>query len=148
MAEWNIAPPPAYPSLVAGAMRNAQYAPAPAAPDFDANVAAARAEAAHIEMLRGWRMLAARGHEGAQAVVVHPQVQAKLGPPVPLAAFKPMPPAPALPSVTASVPQAPRAVVPTAPQPTPALAGISRRTEVLSSLLGRPAPVAPPDKLV
>jgi hypothetical protein len=142
--DFNITPPPAYPSLVAGAMRNAQYAPAPAAPDFDANVAAAKADAQHRESLALWRQLAVAGHAGAQAVVAHPQVAVKLGPPVPLAAFKPVP---APPSVTASVPQAPRAVVPAAPQ-TPAVAGISRRTEVLTSLLGRSTPAPPTDKLV
>jgi hypothetical protein len=144
MADFNITPPPMYPPLVAGTMRNAQFAAAPSLPDFEANLAEAKAHAQHIESLRGWAMLAARGHEGAQAVMAHPQVQAKLGARIPLAAFKPVS---APPPVTASVPQAPRAPVPTAPQPTPALAGISRRTEVLSSLLGaRPAPA--PDKLV
>jgi hypothetical protein len=144
MADFDIALPPHYPSLVAGAMRNAQYAPAPAAPDFDANVAAAKADAQHRESLALWRQLALAGHAGAQAVVAHPQVAAKLGPPVPLAAFKPVP---SPPPVTAAVPRAPRAPVPTAPQPTPALAGISRRTEVLSSLLGAKSAPAP-DKLV
>lgn len=70
--------PPQYPALIAGAARNAQYGPAPAVPDFDSNLAQAKANAAHVESLRAWSMLAARGHAGAQAVVAHPQVQAKL----------------------------------------------------------------------
>jgi hypothetical protein len=95
---------------------------------------------AHRESLRMWRVLAARGHEGAQAVASFHNL-----PPLPASALAPGAPVPAPPPVTASVPQAPRAVAPAVPQ-TPALAGISRRTEVLTSLLGRPAPVAPTDK--
>jgi hypothetical protein len=142
MAEFNIEIPPQYPALIAGAARNAQYAPAPAAPSFDDNLAAAKAHAAHVESLRGWAMLAARGHEGAQAVIAHPEVVAKLGTRIPPAALPPMP-APA----SSSVPRAPRAVAPAVPQASPALAGISRRTEVLTSLLGaRPTSVALTDK--
>jgi hypothetical protein len=95
---------------------------------------------AHRDLLLGWRRLAAMGHEGAMQVVQHHGLA-----PLPASALAP-PPVPT--PVRALVPQAPRAPVATAPQPTPALAGISRRTEVLSSLLGRPAPVAPSDKLV
>jgi hypothetical protein len=53
--------------------------------------------------------------------------------------------APAPPPITALAPQAPRPVVPTLPQ-TPALAGVTRRAEMLTSLLGRPTPVASTDK--
>jgi hypothetical protein len=94
---------------------------------------------AYRDHIRMTRLLAAGGHPDYQAVVAYHGW-------APLPA--PAPPPPALPSAAASVPQTPRAPVPTAPQPTPALAGISRRTEVLSSLLGRPTPVAPTDKLV
>jgi hypothetical protein len=92
----------------------------------------------HRQSLHMWRVLAHSGHEGAQAVAAYHGLS-----PLPAPAPAPVP-AP----VSTVVPQAPRAPVPTAPQPTPALAGISRRTEVLTSLLGRPAPVAPTDKLV
>jgi hypothetical protein len=94
---------------------------------------------AHRESLRMWRVLAARGHENAQAVVAYHGL-----PPLPAPTLIPAPaPAP----VRALVPQAPRATVPAAPQATPALAGISRRAEMLTSLLGaRPTPATPTDK--
>jgi hypothetical protein len=58
----------------------------------------------------------------------------------------PPPVAPAPLPVSASVPQAPRAVVPAVPEATPALAGISSRADMLTSLLGaRPTPAAPTD---
>ena len=72
---------------------------------------------AHRESLRMWAVLAARGHEGAQAV----------------ASFHGL----------ASVSPPGRPVVPAVPQ-SPALAGITRRTELLSSLLGA-KPAAPTD---
>jgi hypothetical protein len=99
---------------------------------------------AHRESLRQWRILAARGHEGAMAVVSH-QGLAPLS--YPGLAPLPAPPAPVPASVGASVSRAPRPVVPAVPQPTPALAGITRRTELLTSLLGA-RPAVPTDTLI
>jgi hypothetical protein len=88
----------------------------------------------HRESLRMWRVLAARGHEGAQQVVSHHGLAS-----LPAPAFAPAPaPAP----IKAVVPRAPRAVVPTAPQPTVALTGVQRRVAKLTQLI---APPVPPD---
>lgn len=109
----------------------------------------------HRESLRMWRVLAAQGHEGAQQVMAQPHIQDELRAHqqrVALYAHLPMTPPTAavrpVPQQSAALtPQAPRAVVPAVPQATPALAGITRRTEVLTSLLGaRPATAAPTDK--
>jgi hypothetical protein len=54
--------------------------------------------------------------------------------------------APTPPPVTALTPQAPRATAPAVPQASHALDGIARRTNLLTSLLGRPASIAPSDK--
>jgi hypothetical protein len=85
---------------------------------------------AHRESLRQWSILAASGHEGAQAVASYHG----LAPP-PASARAPAP-------AKAVAPQAPRAVVPTAPQPTVALTGVQRRVEKLTRLI---APPVPPD---
>ena len=81
-------------------------------------------------------MLAVRGHDGAQAVATYHGLAPLPAPPLSVA--------PARPSISAATPRPPRAVVPAVPQPTPALAGITRRTELLSSLLGA-KPEAPTD---
>jgi len=52
--------------------------------------------------------------------------------------------APMPPSIAAPTSQTPRPVVPTLPQ-TPALAGVQRRVDTLTSLLGRPTVPAPTD---
>jgi hypothetical protein len=89
---------------------------------------------AHRDMLRGWAILAARGHAAAQAVASY---HGLVPPPV-------LPPAPA--PARATVPRAPRPVVPTAPQPaTPALSGVQRRVDMLTRLV---SPPKPPDELV
>jgi hypothetical protein len=94
---------------------------------------------AHRESLRAWAMLAARGHEGAQAVATYHGLE-----PAPPRGLPPAARAPA--PVSAIAPRAPRPTVPAPVQPTPALAGVTRRTEVLTSLLGaRPTPAAPAD---
>jgi hypothetical protein len=90
----------------------------------------------HRESLRMWAQLAARGHEGAQAVATYHG----LTPPAVLPPIPTQRPTPAPASVSAVVPRAPRAAV----QPTPALAGITRRAGMLSSLLGA-QPAAPTD---
>jgi hypothetical protein len=90
---------------------------------------------AHRESLRMWSVLAAQGHEAARGVANYHGVT----PPAILS------PAPVVrQSPAASVPRAPRPTVPAPVQPTPALAGVTRRTELLSSLLGA-KPVAPTD---
>ena len=82
---------------------------------------------AHRESLRMWNVLAARGHEGAQAVAAHHG----------LAPLPPVVPAPA----RAVAPQVPRpAAAPAAPQPTVALTGVSRRVDMLTKLISPPVP--------
>jgi hypothetical protein len=92
----------------------------------------------HRDSLRMWRVLAARGHTGAQAVTAH----YGLAPlPVPAPALARPVPTPA--TVSASVPQAPRAVTPTAPKPvTPVLSGLQGRVDMLTRLIS-PPPVPP-----
>jgi hypothetical protein len=89
---------------------------------------------AHLENLRMWRVLAARGHEGAQAVVSHHSL-------APLPALPPLPtqrPTPA--PVNVAVPRAPRATV---PQPaTPVLSGLQGRVDMLTRLVN-PPPLPP-----
>jgi hypothetical protein len=121
-----IAPPPQYPSLIAGAIRNAQYAAAPPVPDFDANLAAAKAAEAHRELMRGWSMLAARGHAGARDVLAYHGHA--------LPAAPPPTPAPG----KAVAPQVPRPIAPAAP--TVALSGLDRRVAMLQRLVNPPAP--------
>jgi hypothetical protein len=87
---------------------------------------------AHRESLRMWRVLAARGHEGAQAVTAYHGL-----PPLPAPALGP-PPVAAQATISATVPRPPRATVPTAPLPTPALAGVSRRVDALTKLIAPP----------
>ena len=137
-AEFNIDIPAQYPALIASAARNAQYAPAPAAPNFDARLAEAKAHATHIESLRAWSMLAARGHSGAQAVMAHPEVQAKLGTRIP-----PTTPAPVRAAPIAVTPRPPRVAVPAVlavQQPSPMLDGVAGRVAMLTNLLTPPAP--------
>jgi hypothetical protein len=123
-----IAPPPLYPPFIAGALRNARYASEPAASDFDANIAAAKAAEAHHESMRGWSMLAAKGHAGAMDVLAyHGHAQPAVAPAAPA-------PAP----VKAVAPQAPRPVTPTAP--TVALSGLDRRVALLQRLVNPPVP--------
>jgi hypothetical protein len=83
---------------------------------------------AHRDMLRGWAILAGRGHVGAKAVAAHYGL-------TPPAVLPPMPtPRPA------AVPQAPRAVTPPAPQPaTPVLSGLQGRVDMLQRLVSPPA---------
>jgi hypothetical protein len=89
---------------------------------------------AHRESLRQWAILAARGHEGAQAVAAyHGLVPPAILPPAPA----PVSAAPA--AVRAVTPRAPRAVVPAAPK-TPALDGVSRRVDMLTRLITPPVP--------
>ncbi len=133
-----IQPPPQYPPLIAGAIRNAQYAPAPPVPDFDANLAQAKDAEAHRELMRGWAMLAAHGHAGAQAVMAYHHGYA-LPAAAPAPASAPATPAPA----KAVTPPAPRAAVPAAP--TVALSGLDRRVAMLQRLINPPAL---PDDLV
>jgi hypothetical protein len=93
---------------------------------------------AHRESLRMWAILAARGHEGAQAVAAaHGLTPPAILPPIPVVRQSP----------AATAPRAPRPTMPAPVKTTPALDGISRRTELLTSLLGA-KPVAPTDKLV
>jgi hypothetical protein len=94
---------------------------------------------AHRESLRMWAMLAARGHEGAQAVATYHGLAPAPPRGLPPAARTPAP-------VSAIAPRAPWPTVPAPVQPSPALAGISRRADMLTSLLGaRPTPAAPTD---
>jgi hypothetical protein len=72
---------------------------------------------AHRDMLRGWAILAARGHQGAQQVASYHGLT-----PPPAYARAPAPAKPV-------APQAPRPLVPVAPQPTVALTGVQRRVE-------------------
>jgi hypothetical protein len=130
----DVALPPQYPTLVAGALRNAQYAAAPATPNFDANIAEAKAHAAHQDSLRMWRVLAARGHEGALAVVAHHGLAPQL--PVTPPVFTPAP-------VRAVAPKVPRVVAPAAtpaaPQ-TPTMTNLQRRIDLLTNLMSPPVP--------
>jgi hypothetical protein len=88
----------------------------------------------HRDSLRMWRVLAAHGHTGAQAVTAHYGLA-----PLPVPALAPAPrPTPA--SVNASVPRPPRAVTPTAPPPTVALTGVQRRVDMLTKLISPPEP--------
>jgi hypothetical protein len=74
------------------------------------------ARAAHIEHLRGWSMLAVQGHEGAQAVMNHPDVVSVWGSyQHALTTHGLAPPAPRAPRPSPSF------------TPTPALAGATRR---------------------
>jgi hypothetical protein len=137
MADWNIAPPAlTHPNVVA-AMRAA-----PPIEPFDEHAALQRMQ--RVQFLRSIHArgpvadpaLTAEWSAHQQRVAAYSQVKA------------PKPPAIPAPLSTAVVPQAPRAVVPVVPQ-TPALAGVSRRAEMLTSLLGaRPTPAPPTDKLV
>lgn len=92
----------------------------------------------HRESLRMWSVLASRGHEAAQHVAAyHGLVPPTILPPVPA-------------PVRALAPQAPRAVAPAVPQPTPAtpiLSGVQGRVAgIAASFLGaRPTPAAPTD---
>ena len=138
MDEHNIAVPPTYPQLIAGAARNAQHAAGPAVPDFDARLGEAKGHAAHIESLRAWSMLAARGHTGAQAVMAHPEVRAKLGTPIPPTTPTPVNAAPA--AVTPQPPRPPRVAVPAAPQPSPMLDGVARKVDTLTQILSPEVP--------
>jgi hypothetical protein len=88
---------------------------------------------AHRESLRMWSVLAARGHEGAQAVASYHGIAPVVAPPPPRSV-----PAPA--TVSATVPRPPRATVPTAPQPTVASSGLQRRIDQLTRLVNPPAP--------
>jgi hypothetical protein len=128
MAEWNIAAPAlTHPNIVA------QMRAAPSLGEWDEAAAVARIN--RVAFLRSIHAKAANGDPGAQALVNDPAVQsevaahnARVATYAVVKAPKP-PPVPApLPPVTATVPQAPRAVVPAAPQPTPAFAAITNRT--------------------
>jgi hypothetical protein len=90
---------------------------------------------AHRESLLHWARLAANGHEGAQAVAAYHG----LTPPAPPVQRPTLAPLPA-----ATVPRAPRSTVPAPVQPTPALQGVTRRSELLTSLLSA-KPAAPTD---
>jgi hypothetical protein len=91
---------------------------------------------AYRDHIRMTRLLAAGGHPDYQAVVKY-HGWAPLPAPAAPPASAPLP--------TAAVPRTPQP--PAVPKTIPA-AGISRRTEILTSLLGRPALPPPPDKLV
>jgi hypothetical protein len=131
VADFGIDPPPLYPPLIAGALRNARYADAPAAPDFDANLAQAKVAESHREMMMGWGRLAAQGHPGAQAVIAYHG-----GTPLPA----PQPVAPPAQS-KAVTPQAPRAAA-TPVAPSVALSGLDRRVALLQRLVNPPKPPA------
>jgi hypothetical protein len=90
----------------------------------------------HRESLRMWAVLAARGHEGAQAVASYHGIAPVVAPPPPRSV--PVPP-----PVSASVPRAPRPTVPAVPQPaTPVLSGLQGRVDMLTRLIS-PPPVPP-----
>jgi hypothetical protein len=94
----------------------------------------------HRQSLLHWARLAASGHEGAQAVAsYHGIALPAILPPAPVVRQSP-----ALAPQTPHPARAPRPAMSTPVQPTPALAGISRRTELLSSLLGA-KPAVPTD---
>jgi hypothetical protein len=82
---------------------------------------------AHRDMMLGWARLAAQGHDGAKAVVAYHGI--------PLPAITPLPSAPKPPSVTASVPRAPRASAPA----TPVSSAIQGRVDALTRLTNPPA---------
>jgi hypothetical protein len=135
VTEWNIAPPPlTHPNIVA------QLRAAPPLGEWNDEAALRRMQ--RVQFLRS---LHARGPVADPAlraewqahqarVAQYAVVKAPASPPLS---------APTPPPVSASVPRAPRPTVPTVPQ-TPALAGVTRRTELLSSLLGA-KPAAPTD---
>jgi hypothetical protein len=84
----------------------------------------------HRESLRQWAILASRGHEGARGVAAYHG----LTPPAVL------PPTPVVRQSPALTPQAPRAVTPTTPTPTPALTSTQRRVDRLTKLIAPPVP--------
>jgi hypothetical protein len=147
MTDWNIAPPAlTHPNVVA-AMRAAP-------PLGEFNEAAALQRMQRVAFLRSIHEKAAKGDPRAMAVVRDPAIQSEVAAhnariatyAVVKTPAPPPLPAPMPPPVTAITPQAPRAAAPAVPQ-TPALAGVSRRAEMLTSLLGaRPAPTVPTDK--
>jgi hypothetical protein len=140
VTEWNIAPPPlTHYNIVA------QVRAAPPLPEWDDEAAIRRMQ--RVQFLRS---LHARGPVADPALRAEWQAHqarvaayavVKAPAPPPLSA--PTPPPTLAPLPAATVPRAPRPTVPAAPQ-TPALAGITRRTELLTSLLSA-KPVAPTD---
>jgi hypothetical protein len=89
---------------------------------------------AHRESLRQWRILAARGHEEAMAVISHQGLTPLSYPGLPPLSAPHLLPA----SVSAAVPRAPRPVA--APTPTIASAGLQRRLDKLTRLVSPPTP--------
>jgi hypothetical protein len=135
VTEWNIAPPPLTHYNIVSQIRAA-----PPLPEWDDEAAIRRMQ--RVQFLRS---LHARGPVADPALRAEWQAhQARVATYAVVRAPAPPPlPAPAPPPVSATVPRPPRPTVPVAPQ-TPALAGILRRTELLSSLLGA-KPAAPTD---
>jgi hypothetical protein len=138
MAEFNIAVPPVtHPAVVA------RMQAAPPLGEFDEHAALQRMQ--RVQFLRAL-------HANPNAPQIPPALtaewQAHQAHVAQYAAVR----APATPPLAAPMPPPARAVAPQAQRPaasvvpqTPALAGISRRAELLTSLLGRPTPAAPSD---
>jgi hypothetical protein len=140
MADWNIAPPAlTHPNVVA-AMRAA-----PPLGEFDEAAALTRMQ--RITFLRTM-------HANGKAAQLDPGLRAEWAAHQQRVATyavvrAPKPPPTLAPLPAATVPRASQPTVPAPVQPTPALFGVTRRTEMLTSLLGaRPAPVAPTDNFV
>jgi hypothetical protein len=144
VTEWNIAPPPLTHYNIVSRIRSA-----PPLGEFDEAAALARMQ--RVQFLRSLHArgpvtdpaLRAEWAAHQQRVATYAVVRAPAPPPL----SAPTSPPTLAPLPAATVPRAPRPTVPAPVPPTPALAGITRRAEMLTSLLGaRPTPVAPTGK--